>query len=141
MSKVKNAPKVAQKNVEEKASASIKKVGETLYVSAEAKPSEIKRALGIVQSARIEANKANKIRRTRFNEVLEDYKIDGGVHLDALNSKYGKKWKMSDVAKLQAKDLTPYMTETDKKRQNENGNQWKFWMMEGLVAKYLINNK
>ena len=142
MSKVKNAPKSA-KNVVVNApkSASIKKVNGEMHISAEAKPSEIKRALGLVQGAKIEANKINKARRTSFNEVLADYKIDGKVHLDALNKKHGKAWKMADVAKLLAKDLTPYMTEGDKKRQDKNGNQWKFWMLEGLVAKYLINNK
>jgi hypothetical protein len=130
MSKVKNAPKSATKNevVNAPKSASIKKVGDTLYVSAEAKPNEVKRALGLVQGAKIEANKINKSRRTRFNEVLADYKIDGKVHLEALNKQHGKSWKMSDVAKLEAKDLTPYMTEGDKKRQDNNGNQWKFWM-------------
>ena len=142
MANVKTAPKRAKNVVvNEPKSASIKKVGSELHVSVDAKPSEIKRALGLVQGAKIEANKINKARRTSFNEVLADYKVDGKVHLDALNKKHGKAWRMSDVAKLEAKQLTPYMTDGDKKRQDNNGNQWKFWMLEGLVAKYLVNNK
>ena len=67
--------------------------------------------------------------------------IDGVKHLKALNDKHKTAFKMSDILKLEAKDLAPYMTEGDKKRQAKNGNQWKFWMVEGLIAKYLVNNK
>ena len=97
---------------------------------------KVKKQLGALISAKIEANNSHKAHIFGFKFNLDSFKTRGAKYLSEFNSKNGLSVSMAKVMELTSQNLCDIMSEKEKERQSKNGNVWKFWQIETLVARY-----
>lgn len=90
-----------------------------------------------IVKSKIEANLNHKKMIGGFNFILSSIKSNAKDYIKELHDKYENIIvSVEDIEKLQAKDLSIFLTDKDKERQKNNGNLWGFWQVLTLVNRY-----
>jgi len=110
------------------------------------KVTEIKEVSGkpyvmpITLAAKIKLNVNYKKEIGGFNYILSMVKKYGADYLALLNAKYLTSFSMGNIQNLKAADLSPFMTDKERIRNNAT-NTFTMWQISTLINRYLLANK